>query len=339
MKFEFLLFFAMLIMLSCSTKNTEQHALDPSIQSIPSADIHVRDPFILVDQESRTYYLYASIDNRTKEEGQGVEVYTSKDLQHWAQAQIVFRASDEFWGQKYVWAPEVHSYQGKYYLFVTFTSPDTLEPPSQIRSVKRPIYNKRGSQILVSDAPTGPFKPFANRAHTNIDWMTIDGTFWEENGQPYMLYCHEWTQAYDGTMDLIALEDDLSAVKGDNQVLFKGSEAPWVHPMPDGSGYMTDGCFLYKSKTGQLLMIWSSRGEEDNAIGIALSESGGIKGPWKHHAEPLIKKGGLHASMFTSLEGQLVLAVHHPNTSPEERMQLYKLKDMGDHLKLEGKLF
>ena len=37
------------------------------------------------------------------------------------------------WGRETVWAPEVHRYQGKYYLFVTLTSSDTLPTPEGVR--------------------------------------------------------------------------------------------------------------------------------------------------------------------------------------------------------------
>lgn len=312
----------------------------PQSNLLSTNEIRVRDPFILADKKTQTYYLYASIFNRTANEGQGVEVYTSKDLRQWSPSKVVFQVLDDFWATKWVWAPEVHEYKGKYYLFTTFTSKDTLEHPPTTKPTKAwPPYFKRGSQILVSDQPTGPFKPFQNRPHTPIDWMALDGTLWVENEQPYMVYCHEWVQIKDGTMDLIELSEDLSDVQGENQVLFKASEGPWVKPIANGQGYITDGCYLYRTATGNLLMIWSSAGEDGYAIGTLISESGSVKGPWKHHKNRLFESDGGHGMIFTTFEGQLVIALHQPNRSPKERMQLYKLKDKGDHLELQVKLF
>ena len=47
---------------------------------------------------------------------------------------------------------------------------------------------KRATQILASESPEGPFKPFANKPHTSENWMSLDGTFWVEDGVPYMIF-------------------------------------------------------------------------------------------------------------------------------------------------------
>lgn len=328
----------LLFIISYKTEKSNDNALQEQVL-IKSSEIHLRDPFILADDKTKTYYLYTSIHNRTQSEGQGVEVYTSTDLQNWTSPKPVFHVPKKFWAKKYVWAPEVHFYKGKYYLFVTLTSDDLLDNPPEAPTGNVSKFNKRGTQILVSETLIGHFIPFKNEPHTSIDWMTIDGTFWEEEGQPYMIYCHEWTQIKNGTVDLITLENDLSAVKGENQVLFKGSEAPWVQPIARGTEYITDGCYLYKTKTSKLLMIWSSADTKGFSIGIAESESGSVKGPWKHQAKPLLEKDGLHAMIFETFDGQLVLAVHQPNSSPDERMQFYKLNDTGETLEFMEKLF
>ncbi len=328
----------LLFIISCKTEKSNDNALEEQVL-IKSSKIHLRDPFILADDKTKTYYLYTSIHNRTQSEGQGVEVYTSTDLQNWTSPKPVFHVSENFWAKKYVWAPEVHYYNGKYYLFVTFTSDDILDNPPEAAMENASKFNKRGTQILVSESPMGLFIPFNNQPHTTIDWMTIDGTFWEEGGQPYMIYCHEWTQIKDGTVDLIELENDLSAVRGENQVLFNGSEAPWVQPIAEGTEYITDGCYLYKTKTAKVLMIWSSADTEGFSIGVAESESGSVKGPWKHQANPLVEKNGLHAMIFETFDGRLILALHQPNSSPDERMKLHKLIDTGETLELMEKLF
>ncbi|MCE4565900.1 family 43 glycosylhydrolase [Maribellus sp. CM-23] len=341
MKLTLMCFALQIILFFMFTNVAFAQPIKTADKTLKTEEIRVRDPFILADKSTQTYYLYASVHNRTQDEseGQGVEVYTSKDLQNWTRPQIVFKVPNDFWASRAVWAPEVHSYKGKYYLFTTFTSSDTLENQSLLFSEDWPQRYKRGSQILVSDLPIGPFEPFSNKPHTRPDWMTLDGTLWVEDDQPYMVYCHEWVQIENGTMDLVALETDLSATKGDNFVLFNASDATWVKAVKYGAGFVTDGCFLYKTKTGNLLMIWSSMGADGYAIGIAASESGSIKGPWKHQGKCLFKNNGGHGMIFTTFDGELVIALHQPNTSPDERMQLYKLKDTGESLELDGTLF
>jgi hypothetical protein len=85
-------------------------------------------------------------------------------------------------------------------------------------------------------------------------------------------------------------------------------------------------------------MIWSSAGEKGYAVGIAESETEKVKGPWKHQPELLFENNGGHGMIFRTFDGQLAIAHHQPNTGPKERMQLFKLKDTGNTLVLDGKL-
>lgn len=342
MKIIRLIFFIIIFILSENIIICQQNSPNSENRLLKTSEIRVRDPFILAEEETQTYYLYSSIHNRTQNEseGQGVEVYTSKDLENWTTPQIVFKVPKNFWATKLVWAPEVHLYKGKYYLFTTFTSNDTLDnPPDALQPENWPPYNKRGCQILVSDSPVGPFNQFSNNPHIAMDLMTLDGTLWIEDNKPYMIYCHEWVEIKDGTIDLIALKDDLSATEGENQILFKASSAPWVKAIKNGFGYVTDGCFLYKTKNDKLIMIWSSIGADGYSIGTVISESGSIKGPWKHLPNRLFKKDGGHGMIFKTFDGQLIISLHQPNLSPNERIQLYKLKDLGDRLELDEKMF
>jgi hypothetical protein len=51
----------------------------------------------------------------------GTLYYTSKDLATWEGPRIAFVAPESSWADPRVgaWAPEVHEYQGKYWLFTT----------------------------------------------------------------------------------------------------------------------------------------------------------------------------------------------------------------------------
>lgn len=299
------------------------------------ADIYIRDPFILPVAESKTYYMYDRMavhleDGRVR---QGVGVYTSRDLQHWKGPRPVFHFPDGFWAAQSVWAPEVHRYRGKYYLFATFTSKDKLPTPKG-----RQQNVKRATQVLVSDSPEGPFKPFANRPHTPDNWMSLDGTFWVEDGVPYMIFCREWVQVTDGTMELVRLKDDLSDVVGKPQTLFKAAEAKWVRSLHFMEGYVTDGCFLYRTKSNRLLMLWSSFGDKGKyMLGIAYSTSGKVAGPWKQTDKPLLAIDGGHGMIFRTFDGRLVMAIHQPN-SGKIRARLFELEDVGNTLQIKGEV-
>lgn len=316
--------------------------LQPAAAQMPAttktlADINIRDPFILADASTGTYYMYRSSSVQTpsgKELG-GVETYKSKDLRSWEGPHRVFTVADDNWITGTVWAPEVHQYNGKYYLFATLNS-DIKWKKSQPGWLD---YTFRGTQVFCSDSPEGPFKPFGVTPHTPIDRMALDGTLWVEDGIPYMVYCHEWVQVVDGAMELVRLAPDLSAPAGNPVTLFNASAAPWstgnVNPDPLPLSYVTDGCFLYRTKTGKLLMIWSSFIHGDYAIGIAESTTGRIAGPWKQQDTPLFSKDGGHGMIFRSFDGKLYITFHGPNDWGHEKAHIYEIEDTGDTLTLK----
>lgn len=83
------------------------------------SDIHIRDPFVLC--ENKTYYLYGTRAENFGTKTSGFDVYTSRDLENWSNAKPVFD-SEKFGLNKDVnWAPEVHKFNNKYYIFATFT--------------------------------------------------------------------------------------------------------------------------------------------------------------------------------------------------------------------------
>ncbi len=313
----------------------------PAEYPLPLDELRVRDPFIYADTTTQTYYMYASVFNRAAGEGQGVEVYKSKDLRRWSAPERVLTVSEDDWASKWVWAPEVHAYGGRYYLITTLTADDTLAAhlttPRPI--AKWPPAYVRGVQIFVADRPDGPFRRFRNAPHLRADWKTLDGTLWVEGGRPYLVFCHEWVQIRDGTIDFVMLSDDLSEIVGGSKVLFAASDAPWVRSTGGGYGYITDGCFLYRTKTGRLLMLWSSTGEDGYAIGTAISATDSIGGPWVHRPERLFPDNGGHGMLFRTFGGQLLLTLHQPNRHPEERVKFYRIEDQGDRLALGDALF
>jgi hypothetical protein len=311
-------------------------AADDARASLRLSDIRVRDPFVLADTETGTYFLYAQMDNRIGkvDEVRGVEVYTSQDLETWQGPEPVFVVPEGFWANWMVWAPEVHRYRDKYDLFVTFTSRVLLEPQPG-----RPPLHQRGTQILVADSPRGPFRPFENRAHTPADWMALDGTLWVEDGVPWMVFCHEWVQTVDGTMELVRLTDDLAGTVGPPRTLFHATDAKWVRPLgtqgESDFGYVTDGPFLSRTRSGKLVMIWSSFGDQQYAVGCAVSTTGSVGGPWEQLDEPLFAGDGGHGMIFRTFDGRLMLALHQPNSGQRERARFFQLQDGGDRLEIE----
>jgi arabinan endo-1,5-alpha-L-arabinosidase len=268
-------------------------------QMIKTQDIGIRDPFILPVVEEKMYYMYCT----TWVEGDGgpsFGTYMSKDLKEWEGPFKVFRGGPGFYGTHTYWAPEVHRYKGKYYLFGTFGADNVL----------------RACQILVSDSPRGPFNPLTDKPVTPEGWQCLDATLFVDNDRkPWIVFCHEWEQVHDGTICAQRLTDDLKLPAGEPITLFRASEAPWATPISEGN-YVTDGCFLHRTKDGKLLMLWSSFGKGGYTQAIARSESGKITGPWRHDPTPIYAQDGGHGMVFRTFQGKLMLVLHTPNSGP-----------------------
>lgn len=300
------------------------------------SDVRLRDVCILADEKTRTYYAVAATRAPDKPgfRNAGVQAYTSKNLVSWEGPIVIFQAPDDLWGDvaiKSVWAPELHAYKGKYYLFLTFDTDSKLA--EQWRDWLPRV--RRGSQVLVSDSPLGPFKPFQSRSTTPVDMMTLDGTLWVEDGLPYMVFAHEWVQLTDGTIEFVKLKDDLSETIGEPKRIFRGSDAPWARKSPEWGCWVTDGPYLYRSKSGKLFMIWSSFSNTGYTTGVAISDSGKLAGPWRQQAEPVFSADGGHAMIFKRFDGQLMMVLHSPNKQTE-RARLFEMEDTGETLRVKS---
>ncbi|HEY4245677.1 MAG TPA: glycoside hydrolase family 43 protein [Lacunisphaera sp.] len=302
----------------------------PAPRDVKLADERLRDSCIWPDPATHTYYLVSA--GRHGPNGRRTVVeYTSKDLATWNGPRVIFEIPENFWTQRGIWAPELHDYKGKFYLFLTFDSDQKF--PEQWRNWLPRV--KRGSQILVGDSPTGPFKPFVNHSTLPEDMMTLDGTLWIEDGVPYMVFCHEWVQIKDGTVECVRLKDDLSATDGEPFRLFNGSDAVWSKKSDLYGCHVTDGPYLYRTKTGRLIMLWSSGGATGYTTGLAYSESGKLAGPWKQQAEPVFAADGGHPMLFRRFDGQLMMILHQPNEVPDERARIFEMEDTGDSIRIK----
>jgi len=298
------------------------------------ADVRLRDVCILADEQTKTYYAVAATRAPSKpgSRNAGVQAYTSKDLVTCEGPTVIFQAPDDIWGDipiKAVWAPDLHAYKGKYYLFLTFDTDSKLS--EQWRDWLPRV--RRGSQILMADSPLGPYKPFQNHSTLPVDMMTLDGTLWVEDGVPYMVFSHEWVQITDGAIEFVRLKDDLSEIIGEPKRLFQGSDAPWARKSPEWGCWVTDGPYLYHSKSGKLFMVWSSFSKTGYTTGVAISDSGKVAGPWRQQSEALYTADGGHAMIFKRFDGQLMMVLHSPNKT-SERAKLFELEDTGETLRI-----
>ena len=285
----------------------------------PGSEINLRDPCVLA--HGGLYYVYG-----TGAAWPGYGCYVSRDLENWAGPFTVFTPPTGHDGEGDWWAPECHEYQGKFYLFASYKSASL---------------GHRRSSIFRADSPLGPFEEIFDIRGYPEGWDTIDGTLYVDGvGQPWMVFVHEWTSMPDGVGDFTCarLSEDFSRFDGEPIPLFKACAMPF-----NGKNSVTDGCWLYRSGTGRLIMLWSGFNNGYN-VAQAVSLSGELTGPWVQC--PMLLYGrnsvysldGGHGSLFVGPEGALMLGIHSPNGRPDglfEAPAFFEAIDMGASLTLK----
>ncbi len=267
---------------------------------IANTMVQQRDPSIL--PYNGKYYVV----------GTGYNMRVSDDLYAWSDPWQFFVpdqcTNPDFDGIGDYWAPELYEYHGNFYIFGTYRSASS---------------NHRGVGIFRSDLPQGPYELISKGHVTPNDWDSIDGSLYvDENGDPWMVFVHEWTSTQDGIGTMVAsrMTDDLTALTGEITHLFSANE------LGGGSNNnVTDGPYVYRFENGRLAMIWSGFSESRYCVGVCYSDNG-ILGPWVQSEEllfsatsdnPLCYQEGGHGMLFESFDGKLLMSFHSPNSGFE----------------------
>lgn len=292
-------------------KNGRHHRWEVR-KNIPLDSIRLSDPFILADKKTETYYMT----------GTGGMLWKSKDLKAWTGPFRVVRQDTSSWMGKHpqIWAAEIHRYKGKYYYFATFTNRDRI-----IDTVKGNVIYRRACQVLVSDNPDGPYTSFGDKTYLPARMSTLDATFWVEDGKPYMIYCHEWLQNWNGAVQCVPLKPDLSGTAGSSRILFFANESPWSKErMADRviPNRVTDGPYVFRTQTGRLGIIWSSWVYHSYTQGVAYSSNGRLDGKWIQQKEPVTPPGFGHGMLFRTFGGQWLMCLHHETAINGRRIRI-----------------
>ena len=278
-------------------------------------EINIRDPYVLLHEDR--YYLYGTRSESCWGEADGFDCYVSADRENWEGPVEIFHRPEGFWADRAYWAPECVYYRDAFFLITTLGAAD----------------RKKGVYVLRSDSPLGPFAPYGV-CLTPEDWSCIDGTLFFEEGQPWLIFSHSFEDDPKGDMCLLPLKEDLSAAVGEPVTLFSAAEAPWARPVPfakaefgmDGDVYFTDGPCVKKLHDGELIMTWSSWSEQAYAVGVAMSENGRVRGPWRQLGTPLYPANGGHGMLFEEKDGSLCFTLHTPNDKYLERPAFYQVE-------------
>ena len=254
----------------------------------------LRDPFVVVEDDA--YYMYGSEWKLYKN--------TSGSLDgEWVELDKKWVVNPPAFAHEIRWAPEVHKYNGAYYLFTTYMSLKT---------------GFRGCATFKADNPEGPFVEISDGVFTPKDKSSIDATLYvDEDGQPWVVYVDEHVTAPDkiGRMAIAKMDKELTKMISEPIEIFRADSPDF--PLLN----VTDGCFLYKTKEGNLLMLWSNyQTPGEYCVMVAQSDNGKIDGNWIQPKVPIFTKrlndntfDGGHPMIFTDRDGQKYMSIHSPN--------------------------
>lgn len=271
----------------------------------------LRDPFIL--KANGTYYAYGTGVNRENDWlNTTYACYKAVDGRldgEWQLLDCIYtRPADAV---QNLWAPEVHKLGDYYYLLATYFSSST---------------EHRGVTVMRSESPEGTFEEITDGHITPKQLDCIDGTLYvDKKGEPWLVFVHEWTCTDDhiGRMSAMRLSSDLTHAVSEPIELFRADAPKWA-----GGRNVTDGCFMYRTCDGKLLMLWSNFCDDGYCVGVAESDNGEIDGNWIHNENLLYKKGangefdGGHGMIFSDYDGRNYLCIHSPNTPTEQRAEV-----------------
>lgn len=265
-----------------------------------NAEIDIRDTYILPYEGK--YYMYGTTGRDAfSGSSKGFQCYVGTDLEHWEGPYSIFPNDGSSWATCNYWAPEVYAVNGSFYLFGSWSVPDT----EQILCV------------LKAEHPLGPFHILNDRLGTGND-----PTLYEAGGKFYLIH-------NDGFRVMLATElsTDLSHMAAPSVELFSREDENVTWSV----GGPTEGAETFVTPTGRLLVLWSSfcQGHSkkfaemgfvdmDYGTAIAYSPSGDVHGPYIHEDEMITPPNMGHCNLFRALDGQLMLATHFPDDNENE---------------------
>ena len=270
------------------------------VNSVGRADEReVRDPCII--REGDTYYMVFTMwpfANREEKRlslpdngsSPGIQLYASKDLKTWQPEKWLIKSSELPQNSPYkhrFWAPEIHKFNGKFYLI--FTADNWLKPE----------WNPAGNWgaagyafVGVADKITGPYEHI-----TYIPQGACDTTLTQDDkGQIYAVMPKS---------DIFIRPIDLSQLP-QGKVAWQGEEKLIVRRQSDDTELTVDPNYLegpWVEKVGGKYLLFYAEFFRDEAApdraeywtGVAYADS--ILGPWTKDRRGKVFEGG-HVAIF-----------------------------------------
>lgn len=201
-----------------------------SIRQNPVLDGEYADPEVLYSNKTGKYYIYPTTDGITDWGSRSFKAFSSDDLVHWNEENVILDLKDVAWAKKNAWAPSIIEKQqkdGTYKFYYYYTAEKQIG-------------------VAVSDSPTGPFVdsgkplihktlPLGMKRGQNIDPDIFTDPV---SGKTYLY----WGNYY---MAVCELNEDMVSVKpGSTRILI------------DNDKYYSEATYVFYRK-GWYYFLWS----------------------------------------------------------------------------------
>ena len=270
-----LLLITLLLIVSSSCKGVDKTV---DIASYTNS-VLLADPFIMLYEG--VYYAYGTHSE------DGIEVYTSDDLNGWKEVPGLALHKDNSIGDKWFWAPEVYYVNGKFYMYYTA---------------------EEHMCVATSDSPLGPFIQEVKKPMLEGEKTIDNSLFIDDDGTPYLFF----DRFNDGLNIWVAeLEEDLITIK-------KQTLHPCIHVSQEWEKVwprVNEGAFVTKHN-GMYYMTYSANSYESPFYGVGCATATSIMGEWtKYPDNPLLQKPGNlvgvgHSALFRDKKGDLRIVFH-----------------------------
>ncbi len=237
-----------------------------------------------------------------------------------SESKVIYQsdANDETFG--YLWAPELHYLNGKWYIYTSCQMSDE----NQIKHI-----------IVLEAKMDSPFDGFRFLAHINRDVFAIDPSVYadDESGKMYIC-CSEVVENVGQVLTIQEMKSP-SEPCGERTEIAR-AELGWELVSPyDGARSIAEGGYFIKSPGGRLFIVYSANGcwSDDYVLGLLEYKGGNMTdaSSWEKHPYPFVKKSGGnygpgHATFFYSPDKTELWICHHcleksnPTAEPMKRL-------------------
>lgn len=263
------------LVLFCNSCNASE---DPKSISYDTP-LYLGDPFVMLYND--TYYAYGT------NASDGIEVYTSDDLQTWKKHSGLALHKNDSWSDRWFWAPEVYYVNGKFYMY--YSADEHI-------------------CVATADSPLGPFVQTKKEPMIAGEKCIDNSLFIDDDGKSYLYF----DRFNDGLNIWVAeLEDDLQTIKTETMTPCIHVSQAWEEVWPR----VNEGAFVVKHN-GLYYLTYSANSYESPFYGIGYATAKSPMGPWtKYDKNPIFQKpenlvGVGHSATFKDKDGNLRIAFH-----------------------------